>query len=110
VITPSLSAGRRGGAAGNNRHLARTAHDHVLDDKGDIRATSIHEPPGALPRLAAALALLLRYCRAEKHQPPSRDHLGDKGAAGVWLRADKRSSAPAAWIGHQLWLLLEAFM
>ena len=34
MITPSLSAGRRGGAAGNNRHLARTAHDHVVDDKG----------------------------------------------------------------------------
>ena len=47
MITPSLSAGRRGGAAADNRRLARTAHDHVLDDTDDIRGTSIHEPPGA---------------------------------------------------------------
>ena len=82
-----------GGAAGNNRHLARTAHDHVLDDKGDIRATSLYEPPGAVPRLAAALALLLRFGRAEKQQPPSRDHLGDRAALGSDAAGARRGSA-----------------
>jgi len=80
VITSSLSAGRRGGAAGNNRHLVRTAHDHLLDHKGDIRATSIHEPPRA-----AADWLPSRGCSVTAEP---------KAAASVARPARRRSSTP----------------
>ena len=81
MITPSLSAGRRGGAAGNNRHLARTAHDHLLDHKGDIRATPIHEPPRAAAETGRR--------RASAPSLPSR-----KAAASVARPARRRSSTP----------------